>query len=688
MFAPSSIAVVGASVDETKAGGAMITALAAFPGRLFPVNPRATHIGGVRAYPRIADIDEIVDLAVVVTPAPTVPEIVSELADAGVGAAVICAGGFSESGAEGAELQRRLADVIGSSSIRLLGPNTSGFINPGRGVFANFMPAVSDLRPGAIGIVAQSGGVNLMLSFLAHAERRGISLAVGLGNAVDVGFADVLAYLAADPETKSIAIHVEGVADGREFITAVAAVAEMKPVVALKVGRSDVGDFARSHTGALTGSWALTRSALQQAGAVVVSTAAELVDAASALALVRLHPRRCPGFGVVTGQAGPGLLIADQLGSAGMELPRLHPASVKRISTLLPPITFQQNPVDTGRPDTTFPEICETVAADPAIDLLLLYALVEHNTYDIATALAEAARQGRLGPTVFATGGPSEQTTPIRAVLELAGVPTFDSADRATQAGIALAADAHGRQRRAYGELRHVASSFTIPAATALNEVEAKAIVNSMGIATPRGIICHRRQEAHAALAELGPKVVVKVLDARVLHKTDVGAVHVGVSNERELDIALNAIRAAIPDAEGYLIEELAPPGTDLLLGSSRDPSLGPSVLLALGGVDAELALAPGLALAPLSAADARAMIDTLPAAVLHGYRGRPAVPVESLAELLVVTGDLIVSNPAVAEFEINPLRVLPDATLLALDALCVFAPVSAGAATAAEVGT
>lgn len=671
LLAPRSIAVVGASSSAAKAGGAMMTALERFPGALYPVNPRAATIAGRRAYPSLADLPEAVDLAVLVLPAAAAVDVVEQCAALGVGGAVVCAGGFGESGAEGAALQRRLADAARCGGVRLLGPNTSGFVNPGAGVSANFMPAAGALRRGPVAIVAQSGGVNLALSFLRHGEGGGVSLAAGLGNAVDVGFAELLDHLREDAETRVVALHVEGATDGRALVEAVRRTAESKPVVALKVGRTDVSAFAQSHTGALTGDWALTRAALAQAGAVVVDTPTALVDAAAALGCARLAPKRRPGVAVVTGQAGPGLIAADQLAGAGVAIPPLPEATTARLATLLPPGTYQRNPVDTGRPEQSFPDVLSAVGGAPGIDCVLVYALQEAATGGIAGALAEQRASGTLPPVVFATGGLAEDVLPQRAVLEAAGVPTYTSPDRGATAVRALVADAVARARIEAPQRGRAAAVVAVPAAGPLDEAQAKAVLAAGGLGFARGESCETRAQAHAALERLGAPVVVKLLDARVLHKSDLGAVHVNVATAGQLDAALDAIDAVAPGPARYLVEQQAEPGVELILGGTRDASFGPVVLLGLGGIDVEAGPPPALRLAPLGDADALEMVEQLPAAVRAGSRGRAAVPASELAAAIVAFGDLLVANPHVRELEVNPLRATADG-LVGLDALIV----------------
>ncbi|NCT92619.1 acetate--CoA ligase family protein [Cellulomonas sp. APG4] len=661
LFRPASIAVVGASAREGKAGHAMVQSLAGFPGPLHPVNPRGGEILGRRAVPSLRDVPGT-DLAVLVVPPDVVPAALADAAAAGVRAAVVCAGGFAESGPAGARLQAEAAAVARDGGIRLLGPNTSGFMNPVDRTTANFMPAVVELLPGEVGVVAQSGGVNLAIAFLLAQSGLGLRLGAGLGNAVDVGFADVLDFLADDDATRVVALHVEAVEDGERLVAAVRRATARKPVVAFCVGRTDVSDFARSHTGAMAGSWAVTCAALGQAGAVVVDGLDELVAAVAALTGVRLPPTADPGAAVLTGQAGPGLVVADALGTRGVRLPALGDATRARLDTLLPPLTYQSNPVDTGRPGETFPAVLDAVLADPAVDVVGVYALDEPGVLDPATAAGRGA-----GRVLWASGGPAAVLDRRRTELAAVGVPLLTSPGALAQGLHAVVADARGRAvpdaapRPAGRSLRAV-----------LDEDGAKRLVETAGLATPRRRVAADRAQAHAALDELVADggVVVKVLDAAVTHKSDVGGVHVGVRDHASLDLALDAIDA-IGGAHRYLVEQLAPPGVELIVGGVRDPAFGPVVMVALGGVAAELGGDPVLRLAPLSAERGAEMVAALPTTVLDGFRGAPPVPRAALADVLRAVGDLLVDHADVREIDLNPVRLTADGPLV-LDALVV----------------
>ena len=360
LFAPAGVVVVGASADPGKLGSAMARSLASFPGPVLLVNGRHPDpSAGVYASvaEAVAETGSVVDLAVFCLPAGATPPAVAEAAAAGVRAGVICAGGFREAGLSGAGVDAELAEVVGTTGMRLLGPNTSGFLAPPRRLVASFVPGACDVPPGPVAVVASSGGMLHCIAFSLAGAGMGLHLGVGIGNGLDVSAADVLDHLAGDPEVGAVALHVEGLADGRRLTDAVARLAQGVPVVALVVGRGDVADLARSHTGALTPSWRTTRAALRQAGAVLVDDERELVDAVAALSRTRLPAKTSPGIGIVSGQAGPMVLLTDRLRSAGLSVPPLGDETVARLGGLLPPMTYQHNPVDTGRPGAAFPAV-------------------------------------------------------------------------------------------------------------------------------------------------------------------------------------------------------------------------------------------------------------------------------------------------------------------------------------------
>lgn len=671
LFDPRVVAVVGASASPDKAGGALMEVLDSFPGALYPINPTAEHIGERRAYPRVSDVPEKVDLAVIAVPPPAVAKVIEDCREAGVGAAVICTGGFAESGAEGARLQEEVVAAAREAGIRLLGPNTSGFIVPSRSLHATFMPAVHGLRAGSLAVVAQSGGVNLASAFMASQRGCGISLAVGLGNAVDVDFVEVLDHLAQDETTTAVALHIEGVPDGRALMAAVRRVAARKPVVALKVGQSDVSDFAKSHTGAMAGDWAVARAGLAQAGAVVVDSLTDLIDAACALSAMRLPPHPRPGVGIVTGQAGPGLIITDGLTTAGVHLPEVSAATAERLSGLLPPLTYQRNPVDTGRPGPTFFDVMKALGDDSGIDALVVYALQEGGTAAVVDSLSDPGRSHGLPPVVMVTGGPDDIVTAQRDALRAAGYATLDAPDRAAFVTSALVADARA-QARLESEPEHADDPRArqwgerISGLGLLDEDEGKEILERMGIPTPQRAVCADAGEAETAFARMAKPVVVKVLDANVTHKSAAGGVRLGVTTGADLHDALAATAAAGTSRARWLIEEQAVPGIELIVGGVRDHAFGPAVVLGAGGTDVEWGLPPQIRTAPVTSAEAAAMVLDLPPALVKALGADRCA---ELGELVARVAAFLAAHPEIAELDINPLRATGTG-FVALDAV------------------
>jgi acetyltransferase len=665
LFAPRGIAVVGASRNPAKLGAALARSLAGFGaagGHLALVNDRDP---AMYASVRAAAEHGPVDLAMICVPAPACASVLAEAAAAGARAAVICGGGFAEAGGPGVEYQRALAEVVAATGIRLLGPNTSGFIAPHATVAASFVPGVARVRPGRVALVAASGGVNHALAFLLTEAGHGVSLAVGLGNAVDVGAPEVLEYLAEDPDTAAVALHVESVADGPRLVAAVRRLAASRPVVALVVGRHDVGAFAASHTGALATSWRTTRAALAQAGAVLVDDERELVDAVGALAVTRAQPSADPGVGVVTAQAGPGLLLLDDLRGRRARVPELTAATRTALAGLLPPLTFQRNPVDTGRPGPEFGSVLASVAADPGVDVIAGYALHEPEAVD----LVAAAQQGRTAdvPMVLGLGGVGDEVVQARRALLEAGIAVAIDPRGVAAATAALLADARIQAR---GHESTLSAEVPTGIGGAYDEHEAKQLLGRLGIATPPRRACQDRAAARAALAELGGPVAVKILDAAVLHKTEVGGVHLGITTPAGLDAALDRLDAI--GAPGYLVEAMAPNGIDLVVGARRDPVFGPVVLLGLGGTTAEVLADVAIRLAPLTPTEAAAMpADLATHALLTGWRGGPVLGPEELGRIVAALGDLLAANPELEDIEVNPLRQTDDG-LIALDAVVI----------------
>ena len=660
LFAPRGVAVIGASRDPGKLGAVMARSLAGFGGRVALVNPRDP---GMYSSCAAAAADGPVDLAVLCLPAAVSAAALADAAAADAGAVVVCGGGFAEAGPEGARHQAALAAIATETGIRVLGPNTSGFVVPARRLTASFVPGAADVPAGRVAVVAASGGVNHAVAFLLAEAGHGVSVAVGLGNGADVTAPDVLDYLAADPHTAAVALHVESVADGPRLVAAVSRVAAARPVAALVVGRHDVAAFAQSHTGALATSWRTTRAALRQAGAVLVDCERELVDAVGALSLVRLPPG-ASGVGVLTGQAGPGLLLLDDLRGRGVSVPDLTGETQARLAELLPPLTYQRNPVDTGRPGPEFASVLSAVAADPGIDVVAAYALHEPDALDLPTTIKAAAAAASV---VTGVGGTGPGVAAVRCALLECGVPALADPTGVATAVAALLADSAGRrQESAAATSRPDVRIGRGP----WDEAAAKDIVDALGIPTPPRRVCRDRDTAQGALAELGGPVVVKLLDAGVLHKTEVGGVRLGVRTAADMDAALDAI-----GADRVLVEAMAPDGVDLVVGARRDPVFGPVLVVGLGGTVAEALADVAVRVAPVHPGQAAGMAGELAGrTLLDGWRGGPVLDRAAFGRLVAGLGDLLLAHPHLQDVELNPLRVTTSG-LIALDAVIIAAP-------------
>ncbi|HEU0202634.1 MAG TPA: acetate--CoA ligase family protein [Burkholderiaceae bacterium] len=672
LLAPKSIAVVGASSDPAKAGSQALRSLSNFPGRLVGVHPREKSINGLPCYPTLSAIPEPPDLAILAIPAEYCVAAAEEAAACDVGGILIISGGFGEVGEAGAQRQAKLVDICRSTGLRMLGPNTSGFIHRAAGCVASFVPGVDQLRAGSVAVVAQSGGVNLSVSFLLDRLEAGVSLAVGLGNAVDVDTADILDWLAGDPQTSAVALHLEGVSDGQRLHRAVRRTTARKPVVALVAGRADIGEFAVSHTGNLMGSHQRTVAGLTQAGAVVVDSTEQLAQAAALLRCGRMQPTPAPGFALITGQAGPGLLIVDALKSAGLNVPALADATMARIKSLLPPLTFIKNPIDTGRPGPGFGEVVDAASQDPAIDAVLVFGLHEPAVLDPAGVLLPVARKRRK-PVIFGSLGIDADMRSTRDELARDNLPMVESPERLALAAWVLAADARAQWRLGRHRVEEPVETASPPLDGAFDEDRAKALLTQYGIRSPRRVLCRTRAEAREAFRSIGAPVAVKVVAADIAHKTEAGGVHLGVADEASLERALDSIEripARVPVA--FLVEQMAPAGVELIVGGVRDPSWGPCIVIGVGGVLAEAFADTAIRLAPLTADDVAEMLDSLRGKkLLDGFRNLPACNRAAIAEAAIGIGRLLIEHPEIREVEVNPLRV-DSSGALALDALVV----------------
>ena len=429
---PDGIAVIGASSTPGKIGNDAMSNVQSYDTEIYPVNPSST--GTVFGYEFVDSVgDTDADLALCCVPRSLQPDVLEECGRAGVDAAVIFAGGFAEAGNEGRELQETISATAERYDIAVLGPNTAGYAIPHQDLFASFVPRISDVRPGNVGLIAQSAGVGITLSFQLTREGYGVSAMFGLGNRMNTEFADVIPLLDADPKTESIVLHVEGTEDVDRLLDACRT--SDTPIAVYKVGEHDIADLAQAHTAAPQQENAIYETGLDQRGLLTTSSTTKLIDAGRVLASSPTPDG--PNVGIVTAQAGPGIIITDTLLGTEAVFPELTAETRDRLDDLLPGITYTENPVDTGRPMPEFGDVIDVVGRDEAIDILLVYEIYEDSLgYPIEELEALVADVDK--PVLFTVAGPAHAYEEERQQMEDIGVPTFDTPERGAQAVAAL----------------------------------------------------------------------------------------------------------------------------------------------------------------------------------------------------------------------------------------------------------
>ncbi|MGB8168552.1 MAG: bifunctional acetate--CoA ligase family protein/GNAT family N-acetyltransferase, partial [Chthoniobacteraceae bacterium] len=685
---------IGATETVGSVGRGVMENLRAFAGPVYPINPKRSHVLGVKAYASIAAVSEPVDLAVIVTPARTVPGIIGECAEAGVRAAVIISAGFKECGADGVALEHEILARRGG--MRIVGPNCLGLMIPALGFNATF--ATTSARPGNVAFLSQSGALCTAILDWSLRENVGFSAFVSLGSMLDVGWGDLIDQLGDDPQTKSIVCYMESVGNARAFLSAARAVAFTKPIIVIKVGHTDqAARAAASHTGSMTGSDAVLDAAFRRAGVLRVDTIEELFDMAEVLAK---QPRpRGPRLAIVTNAGGPGALATDMLVSSGGQLAALSPETLGALDALLPAEWSHGNPVDLlGAADASCYARCVEIALrDANVDGVLVVLTPQSMTDADGTAAQLAALANSSTKPVLASWMGGSSLDGARATLNAAGIPSYNYPDEAARA-FALMWSYSDRLRLLYerpalrkvadggDEKRRVVESVIAPTRkagrTLLNEVESKQVLAAYGIPTVETAIAESADEAVRHAERLGWPVVLKLFSDTITHKTDVGGVQLDLRNAAAVRRAWRAIersvtkKAGAEHFRGVTVQPMiARGGIELILGSSIDPQFGPVLLFGAGGELVEIMEDRALGLPPLTTTLARRLMErTRIFRALGGVRGRAPVDLDALAQLLVSFSHLVAERRWIAEIDINPLLASSE-RLLALDARIVLHP-------------
>ena len=688
LFRPRSIAVLGASSSPTKVGGRPVAALIRnrFEGAIYPVNPRSDTIQGLPAFASVKDIPGAVDLAVCTVPPAAVMTVLAECAEKEVGALVVFTSGFAEVG-EGAA-QEAMAGLAREAGIRLMGPNCMGMANFGSRAIASFHPAFADeVVPGQIGLVSQSGAFGGLAYMLARERGHSLSYMFTTGNEADVDIGDCTAFLADDPDTKAILLYMEGCRNGPKFLAALErARATETPVIAIKLGRTEAGAAAAaSHTAALAGEDAVYDSLFRQFGVYRAESIEEFFDIARSSVVGTLPAN--DRVAMVTVSGGVGVLMADDANGRGLSVPPMPEAAQRRMLELVP-FAAARNPIDvTGQflnDPSLLDQFIELTATNGDYGSVVSFqGSIGRNPALMEATLASWIERKRANPDKhFAVSGFC--TEDYTRDLEAAGIPVYEEATHATRAIAALAGFARSfrerRERRA-GPSVPAAAAATLPTGP-VNELAALDVVAAAGVPTVPARRARTAREAADAAADLGFPVVLKVLSADILHKSDIGGVRLGVADraaaEAAFDEILAAARTAQPDAaiDGCLVAPMVTGGVETILGVQRDPVFGPIVMFGLGGIFVEALKDVTFRAAPFDEAEARAMIQEIAAfPVLTGLRGQPPADLDALAAALSRLSLFAAANAAAIEsLDLNPFLVRPSGAL-ALDAVLVTRP-------------
>ena len=694
LFEPKTIVLIGASnqshsVGATALSNLLMSRAGSQPGTIMAINPKHTELQGLPVYPDIASLPCIPELAVIATPAATVPGLVTELAKKGTRAAVVLSAGMEADHGDGRSHRQAMLDAARPCLLRILGPNCVGLISPHSKLNASF--AHTNALPGNIAFVSQSGALLTAMLDWARSNTIGFSHCVSLGDVADIDFGDILNFLATDSTTHSILLYVEEIRSARKFMSAARAASRIKPVLVIKAGRVPEGArAAASHTGAMAGVDAVYDTAFRRAGMLRVMSTEELFDMAETLAYSR--PLKEENLLILTNGGGPGVMATDALILGGGHLAILTPSARELLDQVLPANWSRSNPIDiigdapAERYRQALSILFEKQPNSPVLFIHAPTAIVP--SLDIArTILPLAQRNDRhlvgcwMGEAAVAQA---------RHIFEQARIPQFTTPERAVNAFLQTVEYRRNQQLLMQVPVADpLPTSFDLCAArgiidvaigegrTLLNEVEAKALLAACGIPVVETRVATTPAEARILAEQIGFPVAVKLLSPEISHKTDVGGVMLGLTDADAVEAAAHMIHQRLqqrrPDAtlKGFSIQSMIdrPDAQELIVGVSTDPVFGPVIVFGQGGIAVEVMNDTALALPPLNTVLARDLIDrTRVVHLLKGYRGRPAANLEAIDHLLLRVSQLVVNLPQVIELDINPVLANSEG-VIALDA-------------------
>ncbi len=692
IFNPKAVAVIGATDKQGSVGRTILWNLISNPfgGTVYAVNPKRHNVLGIRAFPNIASIPEQVDLAVIVTPAPTVPGIIGECAEAGVKGAIVISAGFKEIGPEGVALEQQVLEKARQADMRIIGPNCLGVMNPLTGMNATFASAMAN--KGSVGFISQSGALCTAILDWSFQVKTGFSAFVSIGSMLDVNWGDLIYHLGDDPNTKSIVIYMESIGDARSFLSAAREVALSKPIIVIKAGQTEAAaKAAASHTGSLAGSNDVLNAAFRRSGVLRVDDIESLFYMAEVLGKQPLP--KGPRLSILTNAGGPGVLATDALITGGGELAELSEETIEKFNSFLPIHWSHGNPIDIlgdAGPDR-YAKSLEVAAEDPNSDGLLVVLTPQSMTDPTATAEELVKLRDLKGKPVLASWMGGSGVAHGETLLNNNNIPTFSYPDDAARVFnhmwryerslralyetpiLKPTAEGEGPNRAAAEKIIQDCLDAGI---TTLSEHDSKELLKAYGIPVVETKVARSIDEAVAAADTMGYPVVLKLYSSTVTHKSDVGGVQLNLPDVDAVKKAYERIRTTVTEKvnaagfEGVTVQPMIRmDGYEIIIGSSIDPQFGPVLLFGTGGTMVEVFKDRALGLPPLNSTLARRMIEqTKISEALKGVRGRDPIDIGALEQLMVRFSQLVAEQRWIKEIDINPLLAAPE-RITALDA-------------------
>ena len=676
-FSPEGVAIIGASSNPNKLSYGLFENLTSygFTGKIYPVNPRAKEILGLQCYASIADVPDPVDLAVIALPAPLVKDVVIAIGDRGIKAAIIISGGFKEVGDKGEDLEKEIVDIARSYCMRIIGPNCVGTVDLYTGLNTTFIDGMPE--KGGIGFLSQSGAVLGGVVSLFADKYVGFSHLASLGNEADVTETDVIEYLASDPNVTVIAAYVEAIREGNRFIKLASEISREKPIVLLKAGRTEAGARAvSSHTGSIAGSMSAYEAAFKQSGVITANSLNEIFEIS--MALDYQPAPKGKRTVLLTNSGGPAALASDALAFNGMTLQDLSPETKAALREHLNPAAGVSNPVDMlgGAAPDDYGRALHTLLADEHVDsvIVILVPTSLINPADIANQIIEASKD--TGKTVLTCFVADKVITEARQVLHTNHIPMYTAPEVAARVMSAMYHYDQWLQNNAETapeelEIDRDSAAILMEAARgqeALGEAETRPLLEAYGIHIIQGLVAHSAEEAAQIAAGIGKPVALKIVSPDILHKSDVGGITLNLDSPQAVSAAydemMQSIQVKRPQAklEGALVEEMAPPGSEVIIGMRRDPNFGPLIMFGMGGIFVELFKDVAFRVAPFDRAQAKQMItETKAGTLLAGYRGQAKADIDAIVDAILKLSQLALDFPQIEEIEINPLSVGPE---------------------------